>query len=114
MDFPYITQYSVTPLHADCFGRCKPSSLLRFAQDAAGEHCIQLGVDWDAMAAKNCFWAVIRQRMEVSRLPKPARPSLSRPGPCPPPEWPIPAPRKVLMRQEILFSKLSAFGSLWT
>ena len=70
MDFPYITQYSVTPLHADCFGRCKPSSLLRFAQDAAGEHCIQLGVDWDAMAAKNCFWAVIRQRMEVSRLPK--------------------------------------------
>ena len=70
MDFPYITRYSVTPLHSDCFGRCKPSSLLRFAQDAASEHCIQLGVDWDAMAAKNCFWAVIRQRMEVSRLPK--------------------------------------------
>lgn len=70
MDIPYTTQYAVTPLHADCFGRCKPSSLLRFAQDAAEEHCLLLGADWDTMAKKNYFWAVIRQRMEISRLPK--------------------------------------------
>lgn len=69
MDLPYILQYCVTPLHADCFGRCKPSSLLRFAQDAAEAHCLQLGADWDTMAKKNYFWAVIRQRMEISRLP---------------------------------------------
>ena len=37
MEFVHTTQYTVTPLHADCFGRCKPSGLLRFAQDAAGE-----------------------------------------------------------------------------
>lgn len=70
MDFVYTTCYEVTALHADCFGRCKPSSLLRFAQDAAGEHCLQLGTDWDSMAKHNYFWAVIRQRMEVSRLPR--------------------------------------------
>ena len=69
MDLPYTLQYCVTPLHADCFGRCKPSSLLRFAQDAAEAHCLQLGADWDTMAKKNYFWAVIRQRMEISRLP---------------------------------------------
>jgi acyl-ACP thioesterase len=63
------THYTVTALHTDAFGRCKPSSLLRFAQDAAGEHCIQLGTDWDSMAAKNYFWAVIRQKVEISRLP---------------------------------------------
>ena len=70
MEFVHTTRYTVTPLHADCFGRCKPSGLLRFAQDAAGEHCLKLGTDWDSMAAKHYFWAVIRQRMEISRLPE--------------------------------------------
>ena len=70
MDFSFTTQFCVTPLHADCFGRCKPSSLLRFAQDAAEAHCLLLGADWDTMAKKNYFWAVIRQRLEITRLPK--------------------------------------------
>ena len=70
MDAVYTTQYEVSALHADCFGRCKPSSLLRFAQDAAGEHCVQLGTDWDSMAKRHYFWAVIRHRMEITRLPK--------------------------------------------
>lgn len=70
MDFVYTTSYTVTPLHADCFGRCKPSSILRFAQDAAEEHCIRLGTDWDSMAKKNYFWAVIRQKLEINRLPE--------------------------------------------
>ena len=66
----YTTTFSVTTLHVDRFGRCKPSSLLRFAQDAAGEHCNLLGTDWDSMAKKNYFWAVIRQKLEITRLPK--------------------------------------------
>ena len=70
MDFVHTTSYTVTPLHADCFGRCKPASHLRFAQDAAEEHCLHLGTDWDSMAKKNYFWAVIRQRIQITRLPK--------------------------------------------
>ena len=70
MDCVYTTNYFVSTLHSDCFGRCKASALLRFAQDAAGEHCLQLGTDWDSMAERRYFWAVIRQRMEISRLPK--------------------------------------------
>jgi len=70
VDSVYTTKYEVTALHADCFGRCKPSSILRFAQDSAGEHCVLLGTDWDSMAKRNYFWAVIRQRMEITRLPK--------------------------------------------
>ena len=66
----YTTTFSVTTAHADRFGRCKPSGLLRFAQDAAGGHCLLLGTDWDSMAKKNYFWAVIRQKMEITRLPK--------------------------------------------
>ena len=70
MDFVYTTHYAVTNPHTDCFGRCKPSSLLRFSQDAAGEHCQLLGTDWDSMAKCHCFWAVIRLRMEIFRLPR--------------------------------------------
>ena len=70
MEAVYTTEYFVSTLHADCFGRCKPSALLRFAQDAASGHCLRLGTDWDSMAKHRYFWAVIRQRMEVSRLPK--------------------------------------------
>lgn len=66
----YTTAFPVTTAHVDRFDRCKPASLLRFAQDAAGQHCDQLGTDWDSMAKKNFFWAVIRQKMEITRLPK--------------------------------------------
>ena len=70
MDFVYTTRFPVTTLHTDCFGRCKPSSLLRFTQDAAEEHCLVLGADWDTMAKKRYFWAVVRQRIEITRYPK--------------------------------------------
>ena len=83
MEFVHTTQYTVTELHGDCFGRCKPSGLLRFAQDAAGEHCLKLGTDWDSMAAKNYFWAVIRQRMEITRLPEVGEPVTVKPWPMP-------------------------------
>ena len=60
MNSVYTTEYFVSTLHSDYFGRCKPSALLRFAQDAAGEHCLRLGTDWDSMAKRRYFWAVIR------------------------------------------------------
>lgn len=70
MDFVYTADFQVSTLHVDCFGRCKPSSLLRFTQDAAEGHCHYLGTDWDTMASKRYFWAVIRQRIQVTRYPK--------------------------------------------
>ena len=70
MEMIYSTQFPVTPFHTDCFGRCRPSCLLRFAQDAAEAHCLQLGTDWDSMAQKNYFWAVLRHRVEITRLPR--------------------------------------------
>jgi acyl-ACP thioesterase len=70
MSFVHTVDFSVTALHADCFGRARPSALLRFAQDAAESHCLLLGTDWDTMAGKGLFWAVIRQRLEITRLPK--------------------------------------------
>lgn len=65
----YRLQYEISDIHLDCFGRVKPSVLLYFAQEAAGQHCNELALDWDTLACQNMFWAIIRQRVQISRLP---------------------------------------------
>ena len=67
---PYQHTYLVNDAHVDCFGRLKPSMLLFFCQDVAGHHCLQIGADYDTLAAKNLFWAIIRQKVQITRLPR--------------------------------------------
>lgn len=61
--------FEISAIHLDCHGRVKPSVLLYFAQEVAGAHCIELGLDWQTLAKRNLFWAVIRNRVQVTRLP---------------------------------------------
>ena len=65
----YRQNFTIDRVHLDCFGRCKPSSLLFFAQEAAESHCLILAADWRTLQEKNLFWAVIRQKVQVTRLP---------------------------------------------
>ena len=65
----FKTQYTVEGVHLDCYGRLKPSAILYFAQEVAGKHCVDLAVDWDTLAKKHLFWAVIRHRVQIARLP---------------------------------------------
>lgn len=65
----FKTQYTVEGVHLDCYGRLKPSMILYFAQEVAGRHCVDLSVDWDTLAKKHLFWAVIRHRVQITRLP---------------------------------------------
>ncbi len=62
--------YTVSGSHVDRYGRLKPSALLFFAQETAGMHCTQLALDWETLAARNLFWAVIRHRVQILRLPQ--------------------------------------------
>ena len=70
MDMVFEQTHTITDIHVDAFGRVKPSVLLYFAQEAAGGHCAILQLDWDTLAKKDLFWAVIRQRVQVTRLPR--------------------------------------------
>ena len=63
-------QYTISEAQTDCFGRLKPSVMLFFAQDTAAEHCLLLNADWDTLASRHLFWAVIRQRFAITRLPR--------------------------------------------
>ena len=62
--------YEITDAAVDCFGRLKPSMLLFFCQDVAGHHCDQLGANYEALALKNLIWAIIRQKVQITRLPR--------------------------------------------
>ena len=66
----YKHQFTVSEIHVDRFGRVKPSVLLYFVQEAAGRHCSLLAVDHDTLSHKRLFWAVSRNRVQITRLPR--------------------------------------------
>ena len=66
----FVKEYEITDASVDCFGYLKPSMLLFLCQDVAGHHCHLLGTDFEALARKNMIWAIIRQKVQVTRLPR--------------------------------------------
>lgn len=70
MELIYEKAYLLTDMHTDAFGRAKPSALLSFAQDIAGEHAALLSGNWEALQKKHLFWAVSRHHLEVLKPPK--------------------------------------------
>ena len=65
----FVKEYEITDAAVDCFGYLKPAMLLFFCQDVAGHHCHLLGADFDTLAQKNMIWAIIRQKVQITRLP---------------------------------------------
>ena len=70
MELVYRKNYTILDSCTDRYGRVKPSQILFFAQDAATSHCVDLGLDWNSMAAKGLFWVVSRTRVMIHRLPR--------------------------------------------
>ena len=70
MELVYQTTFPISAYAVDCHGRLKLSSILYFAQEAAGRHCNLLGVDTPVLAQKNLFWAVTRHKVVIHRLPE--------------------------------------------
>lgn len=108
---PFFRQtYTISAIHLDCFGRVKPSVLLHFAQEAAVGHCAHLLLDWDTMAKKNLFWAVIRHRMQITRLPVEGQTVTVE-------TWPMPTTRSAFPRATIAYdaqgNELFRSVSLW-
>ena len=66
----YAQHFEINDNLVDRYGRLMPSKILFFAQEVAGQHCNLLSVDYDTLAQKRMFWAVIRHRVQVTRLPQ--------------------------------------------
>ena len=69
MEAVFKKTYQVETIHLDRYGRVKPSVMLYFSQQAATGHCAQLALDWNTLAEKRLFWAVIRHRLQIDRYP---------------------------------------------
>ena len=65
----YVQNFEISDNVVDCYGRLKPSMILFFAQEIAGQHCNELQVDYETLASRRMFWAVTRHRVQVTRLP---------------------------------------------
>lgn len=94
MESIFQKHFTVSDFHADCRGKAKPSALLYFAQEAAGSHCVELGFDWQTLAEKHMFWAVIRQKVQITRLPKIGEMITAK-------TWPMPTTRSAYPRSTV-------------
>lgn len=66
----YSQDFYISDAAVDRFGRLKPSMLLLYVQEVSGIHGAALGADYDTLAAKNLFWAILRTKVQVTRMPR--------------------------------------------
>lgn len=110
MEPVYRNQFTITSAQCDPYGRIKPSAILSILQEAAGAHCEGTDVDWNALANRNLFFAVTRQRVQITRLPRHGQTVTVE-------TWPGPTsrvayPRNTIVRDELGNELLRAI-SLW-
>ncbi|MCI6728698.1 MAG: thioesterase [Candidatus Faecousia sp.] len=65
----YSKSTLVDSTHVDRWGRMRPSALLEIMQETACDHAQTLGVGRERLAEQNLFWAIVRQTLEICRLP---------------------------------------------
>ena len=106
----YRQEFHIEPAAVDCFERLKPSMMLLFAQEVAGNHSDRLGVSYDELASRGLFWAVIRNRVLITRLPMVGETITLE-------TWPMPTTRTAYPRSTVAFDangqELFRSVSLW-
>ena len=106
----YRQQFHIDPVAVDCFGRLKPSMLLLYAQEAAGHHSDLLSFTYDSLADRGLFWAIIRNRVQITRLPREHETITLE-------TWPMPTTRTAYPRSTVAYdeqgNELFRSISLW-
>jgi len=106
----YEKEFTLSHIHVDRFGYAKPSVLLYFMQEAAGDHCTLLGADRERLAPMHLFWAVSRSKVQVTRLPQLGETVTVR-------TWPMPTTRVAYPRAVVAYDaqgqELFRSISLW-
>ena len=70
MELMYTQNFHILGSSVDRYGRLKSSMLLYYIQEVAGIHGSALGASYEALAARNLFWAILRTRVQITRLPR--------------------------------------------
>ena len=106
----YRQEFRIEPVAVDRFGRLKPSMLLLYAQEVAGHHSDQLSFTYEELASRGLFWAVIRNRVPITRLPMEWETITLE-------TWPMPTTRTAYPRSTVAYdaqgNELFRSVSLW-
>ena len=94
----YSKTFEITPTMTDCFDRLKSSALLRCLQEVAGDHSALLGTDRAQLIQRGLFWAVLRHRVQISRLPRAGEQIRVE-------TWPMPTTRTAYPRSTIAYDQ---------
>ena len=89
-------QFTLCGNDCDCFCRVKPSTILSMMQEAAGEQCAAWHMSWEEMAEKGLFWAITRQTVSITRLPRAYETVTIE-------TWPMPATRVAYPRATVAY-----------
>lgn len=108
MEQIFEKKYEITEVLTDGFERLHPAALLYLVQETAGAHCHHLGVEDEKLG--DLFWAVLRYRVEVDRLPRIGETVTLR-------TWPMPTTRVAFPRAADAYdaqgNRLFRLVSLW-
>lgn len=94
----FVQNFEINDMVVDRFGRLKPSMVLLYAQTVATQHGEQLSVGYDILREKRMFWAVIRHRVQISRMPHHGETIRVE-------TWPMPATRSAYPRSVIAYDE---------
>jgi acyl-ACP thioesterase len=98
MDNIFRKEYTVGPTDVDCYQTLKPSRMLLFIQDISGLHSEAISYSYEALAQKGIFWAIIRHRVQVTRMPRENETIYME-------TWPMPTTRVAYPRSTVAFDK---------
>ena len=65
----YTQPFTINDNAVDRYGRLKPSMILYYVQEVAGKHFDLIAMDYDQLVERGMIWAIIRQRVQISRIP---------------------------------------------
>ena len=104
----YTESFTITHTAVDRYNRLKLSWLLALCQEVAGSHFAILNADKESLEEKGLFWAVIRTRVEIARLPGPGETVSVRTWPMPTTRVAYPRAAEALDQEgNVLFRSLS-------
>ena len=98
MNAKYSQKFTLSAMQVDCHHRAKPSVLLFMAQEAACGHCDELALSWDILQEQQLFWAIIRHKMQITRLPMEGETITVE-------TWPMPTTRSAFPRATVAYDE---------
>jgi len=94
----FVQNFEINDMVVDRFGRLRPSMVLLYAQTVATRHGELMEVGYDTLNPRRMFWAVIRHRVQITRLPHHGENIRVE-------TWPMPATRSSYPRSVIAYDE---------